>query len=370
MNFDNLSTCSQRPATSNQQPASNNRMFWFDLDNSPHVPLFRPIFAELQRRNKAYFITARDFAQTKDLLTLWNIPHALLGKHGGKGKLGKIVNLFQRAQALTRVVQGKPVSLAVSHGSRTQLVAAKRLGIPAVLMLDYEYTEARIFNTLATYLLMPAFIPERRLSDAGFKLQKVVRYTGFKEEIYMRDFVPDPGFRKSLQIDPGTILITLRPPSTLGNYHDEKSEMLFRASLDYFSAHDNTHCLIVNRTEAERKLVDETLAQRKNISFLRRPVDGLQLLWASDVVISGGGTMNREAALLGVPVFSIFTGRRPYLDEYLHEHGRLTFINEVRQMESIPVVKRPANGAFKPTNGQLPAQITELLMDLKQKGQA
>lgn len=345
-------------------------MFWFDLDNSPHVPLFRPIFAELQRRNKAYFITARDFAQTKDLLTLWNIPHALLGKHGGKGKLGKIVNLFQRAQALTRVVQGKPVNLAVSHGSRAQLVAAKRLGIPAVLMLDYEYTEARIFNTLAKYLLMPAFIPERRLSEAGFKLKKVVRYTGFKEEIYMRDFVPDPGFRKSLQIDPGTILITLRPPSLLGNYHDEKSETLFRACLDNFSAHEKTHCLIVNRTNAERKLLNNGLLEKKNISFLRRPVDGLQLLWASDIVVSGGGTMNREAALLGVPTYSVFTGRRPYLDEYLHEQGRLTFIDDARQIESIPIAKRPVNGSFQPTNHQLPAQITDLIMDLKQKGQA
>lgn len=345
-------------------------MFWFDLDNSPHVPLFRPIFAELQKRNKAYFITARDFAQTKDLLALWNIPHALLGKHGGKSKLCKIVNLFQRARALTRVVQGKPVNLAVSHGSRTQLVAAKRLGIPAVLMLDYEYTEARIFNTLATYLLMPAFIPERRLSEAGFKLQKVVRYTGFKEEIYMRDFVPDVGFRKSLQIDPGTILITLRPPSMLGNYHDEKSETLFRACLDCFSAHENTHCLIVNRTNAERKLLNSGLLEKKNISFLSRPVDGLQLLWASDIVVSGGGTMNREAALLGVPTYSIFTGRRPYLDEYLHERGRLTFIDDLRKIESIPLAKRTANGSFQPANRQLPAQITDLILDLKQKGKA
>ncbi len=345
-------------------------MFWFDLDNSPHVPLFRPIFAELQKRNKAYFITARDFAQTKDLLTLWNISHALLGKHGGKGKLGKIVNLFQRAQALTRAVQGKPVNLAVSHGSRTQLVAAKRLGIPAVLMLDYEYTEARIFNTLASYLLMPAFIPERRLSETGFKLQKVVRYTGFKEEIYMHDFVPDAGFRKSLPIDPGTILITLRPPSLLGNYHDEKSEALFRACLDCFSAYKNTHCLIVNRTHAERKLLNNGLLEKKNISFLSRPVDGLQLLWASDIVVSGGGTMNREAALLGVPTYSIFTGRRPYLDEYLHEQGRLAFIDDVRQIENIPLAKRTANGSFQPSNRQLAAQITDLFVDLMQKGKA
>lgn len=343
-------------------------MFWFDLDNSPHVPLFRPIFAELQKRNTAYFITARDFAQTKDLLALWNIPHALLGKHGGKSKLCKIVNLFQRALALRRIVHGKPINLAISHGSRTQLVAAKRLGIPAVLMLDYEYTEARIFNTLATYLLMPAYIPDRRLSQAGFNLQKVVRYTGFKEEIYMRDFVPDTGFRKSLQIDPGSILITLRPPSMLGNYHDEKSETLFRASLAHFSAHDNTHCLIVNRTNAERKLLNNGLLEKRNISFLRRPVDGLQLLWASDIVVSGGGTMNREAALLGVPTYSIFTGRRPYLDEYLHEQGRLTFIDEVRQIENITIAKRPANGAFKPANRHLPAQITELIMDMKQRG--
>lgn len=345
-------------------------MIWFDLDNSPHVPLFRPIFAELSRRRQAHFITARDFAQTKDLLALWNIPHTMLGRHGGKSKIGKLVNLLQRGRELARLVRGQAVTLAVSHGSRTQLVAAASLGIPAVLMLDYEYTETRIFNTLATYLLMPAAIPDQRLAQAGFKLSKVIRYAGFKEEVYLRDFTPDPAFRPALGLAPQEILVTLRPPSIVGNYHNDKSEALFRACLEFFSAQQNVQCVIVNRTAAERRLLPAAIRRRSNLRVLERAVDGLQLLWASDVVVSGGGTMNREAALLGVPTYSIFTGRRPYLDEYLQEAGRMTFIEQARQIDSIPLQPRDRTAAFTPGNPNLPAEITEVILNLRRRGVA
>lgn len=301
---------------------------------------------------------------------LWQIPHLLLGRHGGGSKVGKVVNLLQRSRQLARVMRDKAVTLAVSHGSRTQLMAAARLGIPALLMLDYEYTEARIFNTLATHLLIPAVIPDQRLAQAGFKLNKVIRYAGFKEEIYLRDFVPDPAFRETLGLDPRASLVTLRPPSLLGNYHDAGSEALFRACLEVFSAQQNVQCVIVNRTAAERRLLPEALCRRPNVRVLERAVDGLQLLWASDVVVSGGGTMNREAALLGVPTYSIFTGRRPYLDEYLQAAGRLTFIEQARQIENIPLRPRPRPAAFTPGNPDLPAQITELILDLRRNGVA
>jgi len=340
-------------------------MIWFDLDNSPHVPLFRPIFAELRRRQQEHFITARDFAQTKDLLSLWQIPHTLVGRHGGKGKSSKIVNLLQRSGELTRLMRGQAIQLAVSHGSRTQLVAAARLGIPTLLMLDYEYTEARIFNALATHLLMPAAIPDRRLAQAGFKLHKVIRYRGFKEEIYLHDFTPEPAFRQKLGIDPQMVLVTLRPPSTVGNYHDDKSEKLFRTALEVFSRHAEVQCLVVNRTMAEQRLLGEAWRRRPNIRVLDQAVDGLQLLWASDVVVSGGGTMNREAALLGVPTYSIFTGRRPYLDEYLQEQGRLTFIEKAGEIANIPLQRRNRSAAFTPGNPDLPAEITEMILSLR-----
>jgi predicted glycosyltransferase len=342
-------------------------MIWFDLDNSPHVPLFRPILCELKKRNVDYFVTARDFAQTKDLLRYWNIEHILVGVHGGRNKVGKIVNLLQRSNRLTKEIRGKEITLAVSHGSRTQLVAAKGMGIPSILMVDYEYTERKIFNFLASWLLVPSLIPEQRLAAAGFNLRKVVRYTGFKEEIYLKDFVPDLAFRKQIGLSDDQVLVTLRPPSTTSNYHEGKSERLFQQCLEHFSTDSGTVCLVMNRTDAELDLIPASLRKKENISILSKPVDGLQLLWHSDIVVSGGGTVNREAALLGIPTYSIFTGRRPYLDEYLQEIGKLKFLESSVDINSVEVHRRNIGYHYQASNPELVFRITDLLLELGER---
>jgi len=323
--------------------------------------------SELDRRSVPFTVTTRDFAQTKELLEYWKIPHKLVGQHGGKNKFRKILNLLQRSQQLVHSISDCDIKLAVSHGSRTQLVAAQRLGIKSVLMLDYEYTESFIFNYLATYLLMPKYIPDERLKSAGFNLKKIIRYEGFKEEIYLNDFQPDLSFRDSIGIDAKTILITIRPPSTIGNYHDPLSEDLFQSCLAYFSHHENTHCLIVNRTSSELNIIPQALRNLENITILPKAVDGLQLIWNSDIVISGGGTMNRESALLGVPTYSIFTGRRPYLDIYLSEQNRLTFVESPKQISNIPVKKRVISEKYSPLNKNLSSVVTQILLDIKTK---
>lgn len=339
-------------------------MIWFDLDNSPHVPLFRPILQELKKRHIDYTVTARDFAQTKELLELWGIQHSMVGKHGGKNKAAKVFNLLGRSFQLRKVIRTLKPSLAMSHGSRTQLVAARLLGIPSVAMLDYEFTESRIFNTLATHLLMPALIPDERLVQAGFNLKKVKRYPGFKEEIYLSDFQPQQGFRKLLGIGEEKILAVVRPPSVVGNYHDPLSEELFAETLKVLSSHQNVYCLVVNRTTSELGIIPPQLRNRPNLSLLVRAVDGLQLIWHSDMVISGGGTMNRESALLGVPTYSIFTGKKPYLDEHLAKEGKLHFVESVDQINKIPVVKRAIPQQYIPTNTQLVAKVTDILLSL------
>lgn len=312
----------------------------------------------------ASVVTAREHAQTVELLNLWKIPHTVIGTHAGKNKVKKILNLVQRANQLRTFIRGKHPGLAVSHGSRTQLLAAWQLSIPSLLMLDYEYTESRIFNYLARWLLIPSIIPDARLKEAGFKMDKVIRYDGFKEEIYLKDFVPTQGFRKTLGIDEAKVLVTIRPPSVTGNYHDSLSEELFVACVSYCSSFPNTHVLIVNRTSAERSLLEDDLRSRSNISTLQAAVDGLQLLWSSDLVISGGGTMNRESALLGVPTYSIFTGRKPYLDEYLQSQGKLKFVNSRADVDHIAVTKRTMPSSFKVRNEGLADHVAELLVDL------
>jgi hypothetical protein len=291
----------------------------------------------------------------------------LVGRHGGKGTLGKILNLFRRSGELRKTLKPMQIHLAVSHGSRTQVLAAWRLGIPSLIMLDYEYTESRLFNLMADHLLLPELIPQRRLAEAGFRLSKVLRYRGFKEEIYLRDFVPDTRFRRFLNIPPEAILVTLRPPGTLANYHDPRSEELFRKCVEHCSSAANTVCLVVGRTQEAAGMIPEHLAHKENVMLLSHAVDGVQLIWSSDIVISGGGTMNRESALLGVPTFSIFTGKRPYLDEYLQENGKLRFIENVGQVGSIPVQRRNRSVGYKAEAKNLALEITELMIELSGK---
>jgi uncharacterized protein len=343
-------------------------MIWFDLDNSPHVPIFRFIFKELEERNVKYFITARDFAQTKDLLQLWNIPHKPVGIHGGKSKVKKIFNTYNRSNKLRNEIRDKDITLAVSHGSRSQVIAAKRSGIRSILMLDYEYTESKIFNLFADKILMPGIIPESRLQEAGFKMEKVIRYNGLKEEIYINEFHPDHDFRDKINVPGDDILITIRPPSLTGNYHDKGSEGILIECLNYFSSFDNTKIIVLSRNESDRKFIESNYTNLNKLHFLDKAVDGLQLLYASDIAVSGGGTMNRESAILGTDTYSIFTGNTPYVDEFLVNEGKLNFIKNKSEVKNIPVKRNSGKKVFR-NNLSLKKEVTDIFINHYSKGE-
>jgi len=337
-------------------------MIWIDLDNSPHVPLFAPIIRELNKKGIKTLVTARDFAQTEDLLNVYGINAYIIGFHGGKNKIIKIVNLFYRAIQLYKFVRKFPLKLAISHGSRTQLVTTKFIGVPSILMMDYEYTETRLFNYLSTYMLIPKHIPDSRLLSVGIYLRKTIRYNGFKEELYLNGFKPIQSFLNEINIDENQILIVIRPPGMAGNYHDSNSEELLISGIKYFSSFENTVCLIINRTIIESDFITSKITPKENIRFLEKPVNGLQLIFAADIVVSGGGTMNREGGLIGTETYSIFTGKRPYLDEYLEKQGKLKFIEKPEDFYSIDVSKKKKSLDFHSSNS-LVHEITDIIID-------
>jgi len=337
-------------------------MIWFDLDNSPHVSLFIPVFNELKEKNVPFEITARDFAQTLELLEMHNIPNTQIGAHGGKSKIKKILNLFERSSELKKYAKNKDFRLAVSHGSRTQLLAANKLKIKSILMMDYEFTESRIFNRYSTYLLIPKFIPDERLKSVGLNLNKVIRYNGFKEELYLGSFVPDKDFRSFINIDKNNILIVIRPPGMLGNYHDERSEGLLVHAINYFASFNDAVVLISSRSKKDRDFINSNIGKKGNLRFLEKAVDGLELVYSADIVLSGGGTMNRESALLGTKTYSIFTARKPYLDEYLESLGRLTFIESKEQIDNIEVVPAGNKNPYQ-FNKDIVKEVTGIIID-------
>jgi len=338
-------------------------MIWIDLDNSPHVPLFRPIIAGLQARGKSVFVTSRAHAQTQSLLEMWNIPHLCVGRHGGKSRVGKVLNLLERSRQLRRAVRPRQVTLAVSHGSRAQLLAAASLGIRTLIMDDYEFSDQMLTRHFATAVLVPDAIPEERLVEAGIPAARLMRYGGFKEEIYLPLFEPDPCLRERLGIGEDLVLVVMRPPSVTANYHDVASERLFRQCLDRFCTSPSVLCLIVKRTEADLRLLPDRWLKAGVARVLHQAVDGLQLIWAADLVVGGGGTMNREAALLGIPTYSIFTGRRAAVDERLASEGLLRFVEQAGDVQAIPLAKRARKAPRSRPGRALAERVTDLILD-------
>ncbi|MFN0141757.1 MAG: DUF354 domain-containing protein [Pyrinomonadaceae bacterium] len=331
---------------------SKPKSIWIDLDNSPHVPLFVPIIEHYRTRGVEVIVTARDHAQTIELLDLAGLKgtYFVVGRHYGKGKIDKIRGLLARAKQLVSCIrnQNKQISLAVSHGSRSMVLAARWLKIPIVTMYDYEFTETRIFNIFSDRVLVPERIPESVLNEIGLPMYKRVRYPGIKEELYLVKFQPTPNFRETLfakhDVSVEKSLAVLRPPATTANYHDARGDVLFTAIIERLLSSNEVFTLIVPRTREHEAEISETIAKRQgsaaSYEILDEAINGLDLIYAADLVISGGGTMNREAVLLGVPVYSIFAGRQGALDKQMESEGLITFIRDVDDIAKIKLERR------------------------------
>ncbi len=316
------------------------KRIWIDIDNSPHVLFFKPIAERLRQSGHQVFITARSCAQTHDLLRLHGIDFVPLGRHYGKHTLSKVFGLGIRSLQLLRFARREQIDLAVSHGSRSLVWTAYMMRIPSVTLYDYEYVFAWLFNKFSTKVLIPELVPDEVLSSMNLDLRKVFKYHGLKEEVYLGDFRPDPDIYRRLDIDADSILVTLRPPATAAHYHDPRSERLFDAVLRHVLSWSEVAAVVLPRTEQQRESLLRSYPDRHGLHILEHPVDGLNLLWHSDIVIGGGGTINREAALLGVPVFSIFSGKQGAVDRSLVEQGKLRFLKSVDDIQNIIPQKR------------------------------
>jgi predicted glycosyltransferase len=333
------------------------KAIWIDLDNSPHVPLFAPIIKHYRMRGVEVIVTARDHAQTIELLNLYEFQgtYSVIGRHYGKSKIDKIRGLLARAKQLVSHIkkQDKEISVTVSHGSRSMVLAARWLKIPIVTMYDYEFTETRIFNIFSDRVLVPDRIPESTLNEIGLPIYKRGKYPGIKEELYVSKFQGAQNFRETLfakhNVSDDKVLAVLRPPATTANYHDAHGEVLFTAIIQLLISSNEIFTVVVPRTREQAAEIREIIASRPDFTapctILDEAVDGLDLIYAADLVISGGGTMNREAALLGVPVYSIFAGRQGALDKQMESERLITFIRDNGDLSKIKLKRRKPSSA-------------------------
>lgn len=340
-------------------------LVWVDVDNSPHVPFVAPIVRELQRRGHDVVVTARRYAQTLALAELLGLAVWPLGQYGGKSLGGKLWALACRVQHLWRILRPLRPSVAFSHGSRAQVLAAAALGVPAVVCLDYEWTERWIFRLWATRILVPEVARTAAL-QAGLPARRLEGYPGLKEEVYLPDFVPEPGFREGLGIPAERCLVVLRPPSLTANYRAAQAQRLFEAVLRRLRGEPGAVGIVLPRSREDREWVERFCRVRTigNVWVLDRVLPGLQLLYWADMVISGGGTMNREAALLGTPTYSVFAGRMAAVDRWLVETGRLRMLQSVEEVARLRFERFPRTPHWRYPDTGLAARLASSVEEL------
>ncbi|MGA9388913.1 MAG: DUF354 domain-containing protein [Candidatus Sulfotelmatobacter sp.] len=306
---------------------------WIDIDNSPHVPFFLPIVQELEKQGIELILTARNIYQVRELLDFFHLPCTVIGRHYGKNKMLKVLGTCLRTLQLAPTVLRMKPDVAISHGSRAQLLICKAFGITTMMMHDYEHSTKTGFLE-PDWVLMPDVIPHGAMAR---KADTVLRYPGLKEDVYIPRFRPDPSIFSQLGISRDDLIVTVRPPATEAHYHNPESEVLFAETLRLLSSQPHVRAVTLPRNARQGQQLRAEWAELISSGRMlvpSAPLDGLNLIWFSDLVISGGGTMNREAAALGVPVYSIFRGKIGAVDRYLAENGRLILIENTNDVHT------------------------------------
>lgn len=315
---------------------------WIDLGNSPHVPFFLALSKDFERRGDEILWTARDYAQTVPLARKAGLPIEIFGTHGGKGILQKGLKFGGRVRDLYFWARRQKIDLVLSHNSHEPLAAARLLGIKSVNIMDYEHHPMnRLSFRLANLVIVPKSFPDEFLQKFG-ALKKTLKFDGIKEDVYLADFTPAENFQdelNSLGVSPENILVVVRPHAPEALYHRQFANEILDKMLDDFAETENVKIILLPRKDYQGADLKKKHPQ-KNIIIPEKVLDGANLLAAADLVISGGGTMNREAAALGVPAFTIFAGHAAAIDEYLVRENRLQKIETADDLAKIKLQKK------------------------------
>ena len=331
---------------------------WVDLTNSPHVLVMRPLIEIMRADGHDVEVTARDFAQTLELCDRFGIEHTAIGRHRGERLGSKAVGLVRRSGALARWARGRGFDVAMGHGSNDVSVAAALLRIPAATAFDYEFAAAQhqVNCRLCRVVMVPEAIPPERLAPYGATPAKLRRYEGLKEEYYLADFEPSEAVLGELGLDRERPLVLVRTPPEVSLYHRFENP-LFRQVLERLAG-DDVQAVVLPRTQAQR---DEV---RRLGPFVvpEHAVDAQSLVAYADLVISAGGTMNREAVALGTPVYTTFEGRLGAVDELLLHEGRLRRLSDPADVR---VERRERHGELRIRRD--PRELVTLLISASQR---
>jgi len=329
---------------------------WVDLTAPAHPVVFRPLLTRLRERGHELLVTARDYAQTLELCRIHGIEPTVVGAHGGASMTSKAASLAGRSARLQRHVRRFGPQLAIAHGSNDLALVARLLRVPACNTFDYEWAtiQHNLGCRFARRVLVPEAIGLDRLRRYGVTPARLRHYPGLKEDYYLADFEPDRGLPGRLGIDPERILVVVRPPPDVSLYH-RRSNPLYVQFLEHVGQYPDVHAVVIPRTQEQR-----TALRAMTLPSLIVPegaIDGQSLIALADLVVSAGGTMNREAVALGTPVYTTYGGRLGAVDEALIRDGSLRPATDVRAIELVRHERR------EPTQRRDPDLLVDLMLE-------
>ncbi|MEK6250323.1 MAG: DUF354 domain-containing protein [Actinomycetota bacterium] len=329
---------------------------WVDCTAAAHPLVLRPIIERLEALGHSVDVTAREYGQTLGILDRLAIPYTRVGSHGGASSFGKARALAGRSSSLARRAWGQRYDLGLAHGSVDLAAVCGTLRIPSIQMQDYEFAgrQRRISFRVARRVLAPDAIPVERLAAVGAPERKLIRYPGLKEDYYLAGFEPDPAVLDELDLDLDSVIVVLRPPPETSEYHEENP--LHEGVLDRLAAEPDVQTVVIPRTDRQGQAIRgrrTPSTEHRAPSFVvpDHAIDAQSLIAFADLVVSAGGTMNREAVALGTPVYTTFAGRMGGVDEKLISEGRLRVLGdpgeiELRKRDSPPGVRHPRDPAL------------------------
>ena len=332
---------------------------WVDISAPAHVLVFRPLLGLLRERGDEVEVTTRDYAQTLELLARHEIDAEVIGAHGGRSRVAKAFAMTSRLGALKKYAKGRGYDLALAHGSHELTMTARRLGIPSSTTHDYEYAtlQHHLGDRAATKVVVPEAIPPERMARFRVRPPKLLQYPGLKEEYYLYDFEPDRRVLGELLVSRERILVVVRTPPDVSLYH-RRSNPFFPRLLAYLGGELNVHAVVLPRSPEQRDYVREL--GLPSLIVPDHAVDAQSLIALADLVVSAGGTMNREAAALGVPVYTTYGGRLGGVDEALIREGRLVPLTDPRALR----LRKRAEHAFTRVRRD-PQDLLDLLLSAR-----
>jgi predicted glycosyltransferase len=331
---------------------------WIDLTNTAHVLVLRPLVELLERDGHDVTLTARPLSHTLELLDDWGHPYMAIGSYGGASRIGKASAAVSRGRLLHRFARRQRFDCALAHGSTDLPPVSRVLRIPNTTMFDYEWaaTQHHVNCRLATRVLVPDAIPAERLARYGARPPKLVRYPGLKEEYYLAAFEADPAVLDLLELDRACVLCVVRTAPSYALYLRGAEDALLPRLLERLSDNRRTQTVVLARTQEQREAINALGLER--VIVPARAVDGRSLVAFADLLVSAGGTMNREAAVLGTPVWSIFEGRLGAIDELLIREERL---KTLRDPADVMIEKKPPGAADRRVRRD-PAELLKLAL--------